>query len=126
MSALAPRMILQLPAPEFSAWCDAASQPSSLKPVVLDVREAWEVQTAAIKPDGVTLVHMPMRDIPARLAELQASLGLDHPIACLCHHGIRSFQVANYLAHNGFTGVVNMQGGIAAWSQQVDPAVPQY
>jgi len=115
-------MITQVSPDHFAAWRDAAST----APVVLDVREPWELQTASITPDGFTLVHVPMQSIPTRLAELQSSYGADQPIACLCHHGMRSQQVANYLAQHGFTDVVNLQGGIAAWSEQLDSAVPQY
>ena len=120
-------MISQLPLSRFAAWRDsaAAAAPASL-PVVLDVREPWELQTASVKEDGFTLVAVPMQQIPARLAALQAAHGVDHPIACLCHHGMRSLQVANYLAQSGFSAVVNLQGGIDAWSQLVDPSVPRY
>ena len=121
-------MMSQLPLSRFADWRSSAAQaaaPAAL-PVVLDVREPWELQTASVKEDGFTLVAMPMQTIPARLAELQADYGLDHPIACLCHHGMRSLQVAHYLTQNGFAEVVNLQGGIDAWSQQVDPSVPRY
>ena len=91
-------------------------------PVVLDVREPWELQTASVTPDGFELRHMPMRSVPERLAELDR----DQPIACLCHHGIRSAQVANFLMNQGFTQVVNIHGGIHAWSLERDPAVPVY
>lgn len=91
-------------------------------PVVLDVREPWEMQTASVKPDGFDLVAMPMRSVPARYLELDR----DRPIACLCHHGARSAQVAHFLMQQGFTAVVNIHGGINAWSQQRDPAVPRY
>ena len=115
-------MIAQVSPTQFAAWRDAAST----APVVLDVREPWELQTASVAPDGFTLLHVPMQSIPARLAELQDSYDADQPIACLCHHGIRSQQVANYLAQHGFTDVVNLQGGIAAWAQQVDASIPRY
>lgn len=121
-------MISQLNPSDFAAWRDsatAASAPAAL-PVVLDVREPWELQTAAVRQDGFTLVHIPMREIPGRLAELREAYGIDHPIACLCHHGMRSLQVANYLAQSGFGEIVNLQGGIDAWSQQLDPSVPRY
>jgi len=120
-------MISQLSPSNFNIWRDSAraAVPDAL-PVVLDVREPWELQTASVKEDGFTLVHIPMREIPARLAELRNAHGTDHPIACLCHHGMRSQQVANYLAQSGFSKVVNLQGGIDAWSQQVDPSVPLY
>ncbi|MDQ3058728.1 MAG: rhodanese-like domain-containing protein [Pseudomonadota bacterium] len=121
-------MIPQLPLSRFTDWRDnaaAAAAPATL-PVVLDVREPSELQAASIREDGFTLVTIPMREIPARLAELQANYGIDHPIACLCHHGMRSLQVATYLTQSGFSDVVNLQGGIDAWSQQVDASVPRY
>ena len=115
-------MIAQVSPAHFAAWRDAAH----LTPVVLDVREPWEWQTASVAPDGFTLLHVPMQSLPKRLADLQASYGADQPIACLCHHGMRSQQVASYLVQHGFTEVVNLQGGIAAWSEQLDSGVPQY
>jgi rhodanese-related sulfurtransferase len=119
-------MVPQLPLSRFAEWLGSAQTAAAALPVVLDVREPWEVQTACIQENGFTLLTIPMQSIPARLAELQASCGLEHPIACLCHHGMRSLQVANYLTQSGFSDVVNLQGGIDAWSQQVDPAVPRY
>ncbi len=91
-------------------------------PLVLDVRETWEVQLASVQPDGFELVVMPMASIPARLNELPR----DKPIACLCHHGGRSAQVAFFLKNQGFDPVVNISGGIHAWSDEVDPTVPRY
>ena len=118
-------MIPQLHPVDFVAWRDAATA-SDFLPVVLDVREPWELQTASVRADGFTLLHIPLRDVAAQLAELQQTHGPDQPIACLCHHGIRSLHVADLLMHNGFTQVVNLDGGIDAWSQQVDPSVPSY
>lgn len=97
-----------------------ASQ-QSLRPILLDVREGWEVQTASANPEGLDLVHIPMQTIPARLQELDKS----KPIACLCHHGGRSMQVAHFLLQHGYQ-VVNVAGGIHAWSAQVDPTIPVY
>lgn len=102
------------------------SNESANLPLVIDVREAWELQAASVQPDGFALIHIPMREIPQRLATLRQTYSVAHPIACLCHHGIRSLQVANYLTQSGFTQVVNLQGGIDAWSQQVDTGVPLY
>ena len=115
-------MIAQVSPAHFVAWRNAASA----QPVVLDVREPWELQTASVTPDGFALLHVPMQSIPAQLEELQSKYAADQPIACLCHHGVRSQQVANYLASKGFTDGVNLEGGIAAWAQQLDASVPQY
>lgn len=120
-------MIPQLSPVNFAEWRNNAGEGAPALPVVLDVREPWELQTASVKEDGFRLVHIPMREIPTRLAELQEiGAGTGQPIACLCHHGMRSLQVANFLTQSGFTEVVNLQGGIDAWSQQVDPSVPVY
>lgn len=99
-----------------------SQMPEGAQPIVLDVREPWELQTASVKAEGFSLVHMPMRTVPARYLELEKN----QPIACLCHHGARSAQVAHFLMNNGFTEVVNIQGGIHAWSQERDPSVPVY
>jgi rhodanese-related sulfurtransferase len=121
-------MIRQLNLCNFAAWRDSAGADAAAAslPVVLDVREPAELQAASVRQDGFTLVHIPMGEIPGRLAELQRRFGTDHPIACLCHHGVRSQQVANYLTQNGFSEVVNLQGGIEDWSRQVDPSVARY
>jgi len=120
-------MIVQVSPAHFAAWrSEASSTNAGTAPVVLDVREPWELQTASFAPDGFTLLHVPMQSIPAHLAELQTNYSADQPIACLCHHGVRSQQVAMFLAQHGFTDVVNLQGGIAAWAQLLDSSIPQY
>ena len=91
-------------------------------PVVLDVREPSELRTASIKADGFELITIPMGVIPPRLSELDP----EQPVACLCHHGGRSMQVANFLKARGFKHVANIAGGINAWSAEVDPSVPRY
>ena len=120
-------MTPQLDLSGFPEWLDTATSgiPASL-PLVIDVREPWELQTACVKPDGFTLVHIPMREIAQRIAGLRETYAAAHPIACLCHHGMRSMQVASFLMQSGFTEVVNLQGGIDAWSKQVDATVPLY
>ena len=88
--------------------------------ILLDCREADEVATARI--DGS--VHVPMREIPARLAELEAAK--EGRIVVHCHHGGRSQRVTHFLRQQGFPRAQNMSGGIDAWSEHVDPGVPRY
>lgn len=92
------------------------------RPVLLDVREPWELALASARPAEADLQAIPMREIPQRLAEIDP----DRPIVCLCHHGVRSLQVARFLAAQGRASVYNLSGGIDAWSAQVDPSVPRY
>lgn len=92
------------------------------QPVLLDVREPWEVQLAALQVPGARTVCIPMREVPDRLHELDAS----QPILGLCHHGMRSLQVVAFLERQGFESVYNVAGGIAAWAHEVDASVPTY
>ena len=91
-------------------------------PLLLDVREGWEVALAAIRIVGADALHIPMHEVPARLAEIDPS----RPVLCICHHGVRSSQVVAFLERAGFDDVYNLAGGIDAWSVQADPRVPRY
>jgi rhodanese-related sulfurtransferase len=113
-------MIDQVQPAQLQDWI--ASQAPNGTTVVLDVREAWEVQTACVTAQGFELVKIPMHTIPPRIAELDR----DQPIAVLCHHGGRSMQVAAFLVQQGFSHVANIAGGIHAWSSQVDASVSTY
>ena len=85
---------------------------------VLDVRENGEVEIAPFP--GAS--HIPMGDIPSRLTELDP----DRETVVVCHHGVRSMQVAMYLARMGFERVLNLSGGIDLWSQTADASTPRY
>jgi rhodanese-related sulfurtransferase len=91
-------------------------------PLLLDVREPWEFTLAAIRIEGLRTLHIPMNEVPGRLAELDAA----RPVVCICHHGMRSAQVVAFLERQGFDAVYNLAGGIDAWSEQVDAGVPRY
>ena len=95
---------------------------TSSQALLLDVREPWEVELAAISLPGVGAKHMPMGSIPQRLSELDPA----QSIVCICHHGVRSLQVVAFLERNGYPSVYNLAGGIDAWSVEVDPTVPRY
>jgi rhodanese-related sulfurtransferase len=116
-------MIPQIRPAAFSQWLASQSDGS---PLVLDVREPWETHTASIQPlpdaPAFDVLFMPMQSIPQRLNELPQ----DRTIACLCHHGIRSQQVAAFLLNRGFEQVVNIAGGIDAWSLELDASVATY
>jgi rhodanese-related sulfurtransferase len=113
-------MIDQVQPAQLQDWMTAQAAHGAT--VVLDVREVWEVETACVKAQGFDLLKIPMQSIPARLQELNR----DQPIACLCHHGARSMQVAAFLVQQGFSHVANITGGIHTWSSQVDATVPTY
>jgi rhodanese-related sulfurtransferase len=106
-------MIREISALELKAMRDRGENP-----LVIDVREDWELQLASIP--GV--LHVPMNQIPARLGEFRR----DAETIVMCHAGGRSMRVAQFLANQGFTAVANLSGGISAWSEAVDATVPRY
>ena len=98
--------------------CSQYLQASAEKPLLLDVREPWEYKIVHL--DGSQLI--PMRQIPGALD----SLDPDRETIVICHHGIRSRQVALYLERNGFSNVVNLRGGMDAWAKETDTSLPTY
>jgi rhodanese-related sulfurtransferase len=91
---------------------------SSNNTVLVDVREKWELDLCKI--EGA--IHCPMSTI----AESFSDLNPDDTIAVYCHHGMRSMQVANFLISKDFQSLINLQGGIDAWSREIDPSVDRY
>lgn len=105
----------QIEPTQLAHWlADKGRQP----PVLLDVREDWEVQTCRLAES----MHIPLRSIPQRWSELNP----EAKIVCICHHGMRSAHAAMFLARQGFAQLYNLNGGIDAWARQVDPAMPVY
>ena len=112
-------MIPQVRPNELNDWL----QQHGGAPLVVDVRESWELETASIKPDSAfEFLAIPMNDVPARLGELDPA----RPIAILCHTGRRSQRVAMFLAEQGYGQVANIAGGIEAWANERDPSVAHY
>lgn len=113
-------MIAQVRPRDLKTWLESAR--AFGQPVVLDVREPAELQTVSVRPDGFALLTIPMGAVPARLSELDPR----RPVACLCHHGGRSMQVASFLMGRGFSHVANVAGGIHAWADELDPTLARY
>ena len=90
------------------------------KPFLLDVRQKWEHDLARLP--GSALV--PLDELAMHTSEIEA--GKDDLVVCYCHHGVRSLHAALILGAAGFTEAVSLRGGIDAWSQLVDAAVPRY
>ncbi len=85
---------------------------------LLDVREPEELAIVSLPGS----LHIPMREIPARLAELDRN----RPIVVMCHTGVRSRHVAGFLLANDFEDVFNLAGGIDAWAVEIDPGLSRY
>lgn len=85
---------------------------------LLDVRETWEYEICHIEPSR----NIPMSTIPTVLDDIDSEI----MTVVICHHGMRSFQVAQYLESQGFKNVGNLEGGIAAWATNIDQSMSQY
>jgi rhodanese-related sulfurtransferase len=96
----------------------AARLASPGAPFLLDVRQPDE--HAHVHIAGSRLI--PLNEIPARLAELDAQSEL----VAYCHHGIRSLHAARWLRAHGFPRAQSLAGGIDAWTDRVDPTLPRY
>jgi len=90
-------------------------------PCVLDIREAWELELAKL----ASTVDIPMDELPNKLDTLKAHQGTGD-LVVMCHSGVRSAMVVQFLQQNGFSQVINLVGGIHAWSEQVDKEIPRY
>jgi adenylyltransferase/sulfurtransferase len=86
--------------------------------VLLDVREPMEFEIARI--EGAVLV--PLRTLESRAGEFDPS----SDVVTICHHGVRSLRAVHILRRAGFRCVASLAGGVAAWSERIDPSMPQY
>lgn len=135
----APRIRDLAPDPSEPAACAPAAPPASKAkyPLEITVHEAESLQRSA--PERTLIIdvrephelaicrlpqaeHIPMRQIPARLAQLPR----DKHLLILCHAGGRSRRVTEFLRAQGLNAVSNISGGIDAWASEIDPALPRY
>ncbi len=107
-------MMREMSAGELKEYLDAATE----KPILLDVREAWEFDIARL--ENAQLI--PMRTIPGKLSELDP----DQETVVICHHGIRSRQVCRFLENEGFSRLINLSGGVEEWAREVDNQMATY
>lgn len=106
-------MVNEVSPEELQAEIDAGRAP-----LMLDVREPWELDICRL-PD---IVHIPMGEVPDRLGELDRS----RPVTVICRSGGRSLRVAQFLEQNGFARVSNLTGGMLAWGERIDPSMRPY
>ncbi len=100
---------------ELNTWLNDSVRAA---PLLLDVREAWEVALAKLTGS----FHIPLGEI----AQHSATLPQNVPIVCICHHGVRSAKAGHLLEMQGFTQVFNLQGGIDAWAREIDKEMQTY
>jgi adenylyltransferase/sulfurtransferase len=106
-------MVQELSVEDLKARIDAGEQP-----LVIDVREGWELDISKV----AFAQHVPMGQVPDRVGEFNANT----PIIVMCRSGGRSLQVARFLENHGFRSVSNLTGGILAWGERIDPSLRPY
>ena len=102
-----------LRATDLAEWLADASRP---KPILLGLHFPRFAHIAGS-------LNIPLQQIPARGVD---ELDEDAEIVCICHHGARSAQAGMFLESRGFAKIHNLQGGIDAWSRQVDATIALY
>lgn len=90
----------------------------SHQPRLIDVRESWEFDICHLSNSEL----LPMGQIPGKLEVFDES----SEFVIICHHGIRSLQVINFLAHHDINHTINLDGGVDAWARDVDISMPVY
>jgi len=110
---------IPLSARELKARLDAG-EPLQL----VDVRETAELELARL---AEPVIHLPLSASQEWIGQLEQRLDRERDVVVLCHAGVRSWQFACWLMEaQGYRQVWNLQGGIDAWSVEVDPQVPRY
>jgi rhodanese-related sulfurtransferase len=90
----------------------------SSAPQLIDVREPWEFEICHLDNS----INLPMAQIPQHLSIFTDT---DESVV-ICHHGVRSLQVIRYLQNQGIDQLINLDGGVDAWAQQVGKEMPLY
>jgi len=91
---------------------------TDIAPLLLDVRENWEFEYCHI----ANSVLIPMGKLPDKLNELDRQ----KEIIIICHHGIRSRQMGYYMEQMGFEHIINLDGGVERWAEDVEPTMKRY
>lgn len=88
------------------------------KPQLIDVREPWEFEICALEDS----INIPMAQIPRHLSTFTTV----KVSVVICHHGVRSLHVIQYLQQQGIESLINLDGGVDAWAHLIDKNMPLY
>lgn len=114
---MTPQAIAEISVTEFAQRLTQTAHPQ-----LIDVREPFEIELAAIPG----FHNLPLSQFDQWSPRIAVDFDPHAETYVLCHHGVRSAQMCQWLQHNGFTQVINIQGGIDAFARRVDPTVPCY
>lgn len=114
-------MINHLPQITVQELAEALNDDANPRQLV-DVREAQEIAIAQLPG----FINLPLSESESWAIDIHSYLNAEVETLVLCHHGMRSAQMCQWLISQGFTNVKNISGGIDAYSLQVDRTIPQY
>lgn len=97
-----------------------ATDPEAIQ--LIDVREPHEVEIASLD----NFINLPLSQFPAWSPTIKSQFDPAAETIVMCHAGMRSAQMCQWLMGQGFTHVSNLAGGIDAYSRQVDPSIALY
>lgn len=89
---------------------------------LIDVREPEEIAAASID----RFINLPLSQFAEWSEQIQSQFDPNQETIVLCHHGVRSAQMCQWLHQQGFTHLKNVTGGIDAYAVVVDPTIPRY
>ena len=85
---------------------------------IIDVREPFELEICQVE----NALHIPMQQVPNQMSKIPQ----DKTLVVMCHHGVRSMRVVNFLKAQGVSNIYNMDGGIDRWAIEIDRNMNKY
>ena len=93
-------------------------QGCEIPPLLVDVRESWEYEICQLENS----ILIPMAQLISRPEQLDPA----EEIVLICHHGIRSYKTGLYLKSRNFNRIINLEGGVERWAQEIDLNMARY
>lgn len=112
--------------PEISVNELAEKMNAGEKFTIIDVREAWELETASIQDERVISVPMSKVSAEGVNAFPEAARDFKAEYVVMCHHGARSANVTAWMLQKGWENAVSLSGGIGEYAEEIDPSVGMY
>ena len=112
--------------PEIDVQTLARKLQTNEKFTIVDVREPWETQLVGLRDERVVIVPVSRISAEGVNAFPEAARDPQAEIVVLCHHGVRSARMTDWMQQNGWKKVASLRGGIAAYAEQIDPSIGTY
>ena len=94
--------------------------------IILDIREHWEIEKASLNDERVIILPMSHLAQTGLNAIPENVKNIKYDIIIICHHGIRSAQVTNWLINQGWNNVYSLHGGLNAFANEIDQSIGIY